>query len=909
MELLMKKRMFELLLFMVFMLSSVLLSAGDFDTSVLPKMLGSTNYGTDFWLTFHPNYQSAISSNSIRIYVASTVETSVTVEVPGKGYMAQNNTTPNSVIQFDIPIAIAQPFTGGISTPPPPEQVYSGAGIHVTSKDPVIVYGLARGSGSSDGYMALPVSVLGTNYIVASWADAFNNTNQFLPSYTSIIAPYDNTKVTFILGGTMVTETKGGLKPGESEQFTLYQGDVLVIPSSGNMADLSGSKIISTKPVAVVSGNRCALIPEAESNCDYLVQMELPTQVWGTEYHVAPIQKRKKNPIIKIFPKEENTEIYKNGLDFANIKYPGGIEGDGWLRIRSDAGNPVPVTYRGNKPISITLYNTSRSEDSVDIDPFEMALIPVEQYQNEAYFTTPSAKNYIEFPTNIINIIYESTPDGTVPNDLEIAREDNGKFTWSKVATSSPNPGLPFGVASNGRRYYLKYFNLPSYGSYKLRANNPFMVYAYGYSANSSYGYPASAALRNLEKLSDTLAPVPTWTMDCYGSVSNGLVEDYPRNNDRSYLSIVCFYNSYSYNYDFNYTSFIPGAKEKTNWTLNVKDKSKDARAVITFGDRTGNDTTIVLNYYVRKTDASPTTLNMGLLKIADTALTSTWIFNGSSSSPLILNKVFLKYDDRGFELLDSNMSAFNYPLIIPPLDSMEVNIRFVGKIDGVYSDSVGFSDDCFTWIMTKVSVQVGSPQIKVSDFSFPDTYIGYKSSGQVSIKNEGTNSLHITGFEGPYDSVFTLDIQPITQSNPLVLLPNQSYTFEVMFEPKDEKQYNDSIGFISDASQTDPICYLSGKGILKTGVNEIEDNTFGFKIYPNPADDIIDLSFNNPSDENLIIRIFDTFGNRIIEEVIKPFDSGLKRTFKTSELTSGVYYMQIITSHGIKSGSFSVVH
>ncbi|TAL67606.1 MAG: T9SS type A sorting domain-containing protein [Bacteroidetes bacterium] len=882
------------------------IGAQNFDPSTIPDNYGSTHFGTDFWLTFHPNYQAAQSSNSIRIYVSSLVETSVKIEVPGRGYQAQSNTIPYNTIQFDIPITIGQPFSGGMSTAPPIEQVYGGAGIHVTSADPVVVYGLARGSGSSDGYMAIPISTWGREYIVASWADGANNETEYRPSYVSIIAAYDNTRVSFILGGNSSTQTKGGMKPGEMKQFTLYTGDVVVFPSMGKNADLSGSKIIATKPVAVVTGNRCAAIPETENNCDYLIEQELPMQVWGKEFHVAPINKRKKNPIIKIMSKEEGNKIFKNGVEIASIKNIGGLEGDGWLRMRTDNGKPAPVTIRSEKPSCITLFNPSRSEDTINIDPFQMIQIPDEHYQKDVFFTTPSAKYYLEFPSNYVNIIYESDDLGTVPDDLQFAQEPNGKLQWERVNLTSPASGVAFLGTQSGKRYYLKQFQLPSYGAYKFRANNPIMVYVYGYSETASYGYPASAELINMEKELDTLGPVPEYTVECDGTVDNASTEDYPNNANCSNLAVVCYQNYSSFNYNFSYTPFMPGEKNKTNWNLSVKDKSKDARAVITFGDKTGHDTTIVINYFVRKPAFSKSITDLGLVRVGNSEVSEFWLNNQSSSSPLVLNNIFLKYNDRGFELLDSNLDVISLPLVIPALDSFKIKIRFTNPQSGMYSDSIGISDECYSWMLGYVKAEAGKPKISVSDFNFPDTYLLSKTSGQIAIRNEGNYNLVITGYNPPSDTAFSIDILDISITKPLIIGPSQIFTFEAMFLPEEERNYIDSIVFINDANETDATAIITGKGTVKVAVDGEKNIVENYlSVYPNPADNKLVVRTNN-SIQPISINIYDIYGNEIIE---KGFENGNSTIIlDVTGMSNGIYFMILNTSREIIKSNFSIV-
>ena len=106
------------------------------------------------------------------IYIfSSSVQTTVTLEIPGKGYFVEKPTIPNDIIAFELDPSIGQPYRKTDQQAPEPEQVYNGAGFHVYADQPIIVYGVTRFSYTADSYLALPVSSLGTEYIVASWPD------------------------------------------------------------------------------------------------------------------------------------------------------------------------------------------------------------------------------------------------------------------------------------------------------------------------------------------------------------------------------------------------------------------------------------------------------------------------------------------------------------------------------------------------------------------------------------------------------------------------------------------------------------------------------------------------------------------------------------------------------------------
>lgn len=562
--------------------------------SKIPQILGANNVGNDFWFTFNPCVENSGANNDVRVFVSSQVRTLVTVEVLGKPYTTSQYTVPNNVIEFRIPSGIAQCYQKGEVEPPQVEKVYNGAGVHVYAEDLIVVYGLTRFQYTSDGFLALPVTALGNEYIVASYADP-NVNGTWLPSEVGIVAAYDNTKVRFTLGGTVDTKTYGGMLPGETKEFNMKKGDVLLFAGAGVKGDLSGSKIISNKPVGVLSGNYCAFVPSDKWACDFITEMELPTLSWGNDYHITPIFPRKKNSIIKIFAKEANTDIYRDGLSIGTIATPCGTEGNGWLHIRADEGDPRPIVISGDKPINVTQFNPGIQDDDVDSDPFQLVLSPVQQYQKEVIFNTPGIKGGAGYSDNYVNICYQANGDGSIPDDLMFANVVNGEFSWKSLNIIDSVPGTAFVYNVNNKLYHSKTIILPGDGVYKIKADEPFAAYCYGFSWCDSYGFPAGAL--TAPSNADEQVPVPKWVEDDKGEVY-ATVTDYPEDDlIRTNMSIALMHSEFSYNYKFEYETFIPGNAKTVGWGLKVIDLSKDAKAYLSFADRKGNDTTIVIEY------------------------------------------------------------------------------------------------------------------------------------------------------------------------------------------------------------------------------------------------------------------------------------------------------------------------
>jgi hypothetical protein len=107
------------------------------------------------------------------------------------------------------------------------------------------------------------------------------------------------------------------------------------------------------------------------------------------------------------------------------------------------------------------------------------------------------------------------------------------------------------------------------------------------------------------------------------------------------------------------------------------------------------------------------------------------------------------------------------------------------------------------------------SPIINVTDTDFGDVTVGQRAKREIVISNTGSAELYITSFSGPFDSSFAQTGLPtMSPVNPLKLMPNASYKFDVAFTPIEEKTYSDKIIFTNNARTIDSTALLLGRGV-----------------------------------------------------------------------------------------------
>ena len=121
-------------------------------TSGIPQV--ATNLGTEFWIAFPPN----LGGQVLQIFISSGFSTSGTVTSQFPGVNQNFTVIPGIVTQVSVPSGI-QLIPG----------IVENKGIHILSLNPIAVYGLNHRTASTDAYMSLPVSSLGTDYRILTY--------------------------------------------------------------------------------------------------------------------------------------------------------------------------------------------------------------------------------------------------------------------------------------------------------------------------------------------------------------------------------------------------------------------------------------------------------------------------------------------------------------------------------------------------------------------------------------------------------------------------------------------------------------------------------------------------------------------------------------------------------------------
>ncbi|MFI5202139.1 MAG: T9SS type A sorting domain-containing protein [Candidatus Kapaibacterium sp.] len=556
----------------------------------------NSSAGTDYWLGFMPNGSPGTTNVHEELFIASGVNNTVTITVPGIG-------------QQTVTIAAGQVFDDDVSgsMTAVPEIPINNA-IHITSTNPVTVYGYSDwdnggGIGSSpDGYLGLPTTAYGTSYYTMNFPD---NTISFgnMPGEFLIISPSDTNVVTI----TPAANTMTGRLAGVPWSVTLSKGQSYLVQSpgtNGGSNDLTGSRITSTKPIAVITGHQISSVPSVgPSSADHLLEMIPSVDKWGTQYFDMPMAGRTIcGDYIRVLSGENGNQITYNGA--GPLKLDSGQYAD-----ITNQTVPMVFTSINHKKFIVAQYSYSQGFDGDpgQSDPFMVLFTPQEQFEKEMIFRTPTGAhgaftNYITF----------------------ISLNDSlGKITINGAPISSyTSAGTAIFPGTSPLIGSMRILLPASQRNFVATSPSPFGAYQYGFSNFEGYGWPAGMAQRvvspdTLHPLTQVLAApeVVPGTCGAYHlrfTDARTIAEGF--SFDDTHLAVVALITDSgdsrwpkpSFNYTFTPDSIFTAGDSAASAKITVIDPTKDAYAAIFAGDLAGNDTVFEYHYYSPKFSMSP---------------------------------------------------------------------------------------------------------------------------------------------------------------------------------------------------------------------------------------------------------------------------------------------------------------
>jgi len=268
-----------------------------------------------------------------------------------------------------------------------------------------------------------------------------------------------------------VGSTTTDLIPGREYSFVINR---LQTVSVASREDMSGTKVVTNKPVSVYSGHVCANIPSNVGACDHVIEQMPPTVLWGKVHYIAPLATRQSYTIKALAAYDStNINIYcNNSLKFSHT---------------ANEGNYFDIKLQeycaliSNKEILVVQFGHGQLDDNVNGDPMMTLLPATTQYTYNFKFSTlynpqrPQYKHYV----NIIVLAQYYQPDMMYLRIGGVTRSLNTQEC------------IPIKVNNNIKAYAAQ-VNIPEGVAEVFHTNTAALLttVVYGFGSGEGYGHP-----------------------------------------------------------------------------------------------------------------------------------------------------------------------------------------------------------------------------------------------------------------------------------------------------------------------------------------------------------------------------------------------------------------------------------
>ncbi|KAL9950782.1 hypothetical protein ACROYT_G043342 [Oculina patagonica] len=366
--------------------------------------------GREFVLSFVSQHIRFPYDGNNVLYISSFEDTQTRVHVPA---LAQQSDQ-----QYEL-------RAGGVKIISLPGSTRTGSstgiekkkGIRITGDEPISVQGLSILSNAGEGFLGLPVETLGTHYIVSTFAVVINAVLQ-------VVAKEDNTEVSINLRLPQNGRVRYGevtYYNGQDINVTLNDLDVFQVLAD---SDLTGTTVTSSKPIAVFSGNDCAMVPKLlQQPCNHLVEQLPPVNHWGTQFITNPTPNRQGGDIFHVIASAQNTLVYVDSQSQTRLN-----KGETFEIIASWNESKVISTSR---PSLVVQYSSGTGSPSMSLVP------PNEWFSNDYTVYVPKDEKGNAFDS-YINVVIDTRFRGGLH-----VKGANDLINWEIISGGFSRASLP----------------------------------------------------------------------------------------------------------------------------------------------------------------------------------------------------------------------------------------------------------------------------------------------------------------------------------------------------------------------------------------------------------------------------------------------------------------------------------
>ncbi len=318
---------------------------------------------------------------------------------------------------------------------------------------------------ASDGYLALPTNTLGLVYVVASYQPYYSRSR----ANFAVISAHENNAIIVLPNKNVVIQSRGlSYNKGASLFVTLEKLEALYISST---SDLSGTIVISRKPVNVISGVERAYPTGSTGQSGFLESFLLPVSLWGRFFILSPVGKIGKGTgdIFRIFAYENNTVVVSAH----------------WTKVLSSGtytelkliGNPASFV-NCSKPCQVVQYIKGDRISGEYTAPSMIVLPSINQFLSYYRVVLPYGSEYYDSIAIVIQNqhIEGLHMDGFKLNGLQWQKINGTQYIWTVVSFSDPSTVTVYHTSSAVK----------------------FGLRVFGWNSDASYAYPGGFTFKNV---------------------------------------------------------------------------------------------------------------------------------------------------------------------------------------------------------------------------------------------------------------------------------------------------------------------------------------------------------------------------------------------------------------------------
>ena len=401
-----------------------------------------STYGVHFYVgilrsIWHYTRELTITTLSVQS-VNFTVELGIGWNHNSTGWYYTGNVSVNSPAIVILPDNV-EPHHGNYSE--------RFKGIHIYSNDdntPISVVVMSVDYDLNAEYLAYPYINMGLQryeYYVVSINSWWRDQSLFL-----LVGNEDNTTIT-IVATQMIVVPEDPQNPssptiiinaGNTYTITLHLMQTLLI---GAVDDLTGTQIISNKPLTVISGHECGVVSNQQwwlnmyfsQNdwwwlwwfCDYVTEQIPPTVTWGKTFLLVPFPETSVQHYTKIVASEGETTITQTCnntlINTTFLTFPGD-----WNFTNTYIDPVTYCTIESDKPILVSqlvseghvrdsYYNFSYLHETLMVIP------PIEQYINKVV--------YVQLNTSLTDFVDHHYIQIATTNTTDVLLDDK-PYNW-----------------------------------------------------------------------------------------------------------------------------------------------------------------------------------------------------------------------------------------------------------------------------------------------------------------------------------------------------------------------------------------------------------------------------------------------------------------------------------------------